>query len=171
MTLGRLAGDRVAGRFGPVAVVRYGSALAAVGLTTAALAGSVPLALAGWTLFGLGLSGGIPQLFSAAGHADRDHAGANVSRVAGLGYLGMLAGPAAIGPLTRVVPLNLAFFLPVALCVTAACAATVLRPGAAPAPPRRDAGRLVPGEAAEGAAPGTAPGAVRPATGSVPEPR
>ncbi|MET9616402.1 MFS transporter [Kitasatospora indigofera] len=165
MTLGRLAGDRVAGRFGPVAVVRYGSAVAAAGLTTAALAGSVPLALAGWTLFGIGLSGGVPQLFSAAGHADRDHAGANVSRVAGLGYLGMLAGPAVIGPLTRVMPLNLAFFLPVALCVTAACAASLLRPG--PAAPGRDVRRVVPGEGAEAAV----PGAGRPATGSVPEPR
>ncbi|MCX5207881.1 MFS transporter [Kitasatospora sp. NBC_00240] len=164
MTLGRLAGDRVAGRFGPVAVVRYGAAVAAVGLTTAALAGSVPLALAGWTLFGLGLSGGIPQLFSAAGHADRDHAGANVSRVAGLGYLGMLAGPAVIGPLTRVMPLNLAFFLPVALCVTAACAASVLRPGAAPAARRPGVPRDVPEESAEGVAQGAAR-----ATGSVPE--
>jgi pyruvate/2-oxoacid:ferredoxin oxidoreductase alpha subunit len=42
--------------------------------------------------FGLGLSGCVPQLFSAAGRTDPAAAGANVSRVAGLGYLGMLAG-------------------------------------------------------------------------------
>ena len=54
-------------------------------------------ALAGWALFGLGLSGCVPQLFSAAGHADPAAAGTNVARVAGLGYLGMLSGPAAIG--------------------------------------------------------------------------
>ncbi|MGG7575792.1 MFS transporter [Streptomyces sirii] len=127
MTLGRLLTDRVAARFGPVAILRYGASLAALGLTVAALSPWTPLALAGWTLFGAGLSGCIPQLFSAAGHTDLDAAGANVSRVAGLGYLGMLAGPALIGPLTRLVPLNLTFFLPVACCLVAACAAGILR--------------------------------------------
>ncbi|MFF3341191.1 MFS transporter [Streptomyces flavidovirens] len=138
MTVGRLLADRVAARFGAVAIVRYGASVAALGLTMAALSPWVPLALIGWTLFGAGLSGCIPQLFSAAGHADPDASGVNVSRVAGLGYLGMLAGPAVIGPLTHWVPLNLTFFLPVAFCVIAACTAGILRP-------RRDA--LVPREA------------------------
>ncbi|NED89647.1 MFS transporter, partial [Streptomyces sp. SID11233] len=43
------------------------------------------------------------------------------------GYLGMLAGPAVIGPMTHLMPLNVAFFLPVAFCVIAAVAAGVLR--------------------------------------------
>ncbi|MGI5448164.1 MFS transporter [Streptomyces sp. CA-243310] len=127
MTAGRLVTDRVVARTGPVSVVRYGAVLAALGLTAAALGGSVPVALAGWTAFGLGLSGCVPQFFSAAGHEDRGGSGTNVSRVAGLGYLGMLAGPAVIGPLTHLVPLNLALLLPVALCLVAAGAAGVLR--------------------------------------------
>ncbi len=127
MTIGRFATDRVVLRFGPVRLVRYGTALAAVGLTAAALTPSVPLALAGWTLFGIGLSGCVPQFFSAAGHVDPEASGAHVSRVAGLGYLGMLAGPAVIGPMTHAVPLNITFLLPVALCLLAACAAGVLR--------------------------------------------
>lgn len=127
MTIGRLLTDRVAARIGTVAVVRYGSAIAAVGLTLAALAPAVPLALVGWTIFGIGLSGCIPQLFSAAGHADPGAAGANVSRVAGLGYLGMLAGPAVIGPMTNFMPLNLAFFLPVVFCVVACLMAGIIR--------------------------------------------
>ncbi|MFF2998181.1 MFS transporter [Streptomyces sp. NPDC057950] len=131
MTTGRLLADRVAARLGTVAVLRYGSALAALGMTLAALAPDVPMALAGWTVFGAGLSGCIPQLFSAAGHTDPAAAGANVSRVSGLGYLGMLAGPAVIGPLTEVVPLNVTFFLPVAFCVTACVTARILK--AAPA--------------------------------------
>ncbi len=134
MTAGRFLTDRVAARFGSFAVLRYGAALAAAGMTLAALSPSVWVALVGWTVFGAGLSGCIPQLFSAAGHADPAGAGANVSRVAGLGYLGMLAGPAVIGPLTHLMPLNLAFFLPVAFCVIAAVAAGVLRtPEGAPA--------------------------------------
>lgn len=127
MTVGRLLADRVTARVGPVAVLRYGAVAAAFGLTVAALSPWTPLALVGWAVFGLGLSGCVPQIFSAAGHADVDAAGANVSRVAGLGYLGMLAGPAVIGPLTQLVPLNLTFFLPVALCLAAAVAAGLLR--------------------------------------------
>jgi hypothetical protein len=40
----------------------------------------------------------------------------------------MLAGPAVIGPLTRFIPLNLTFFLPVVLCLAASGAARVIRP-------------------------------------------
>jgi predicted MFS family arabinose efflux permease len=134
MTVGRFAVDRVAERVGPLAVLRGGASVAAVGLAAAALSPWIPLALAGWAVFGAGLSGCVPQLFSAAGHADPDAAGVNVSRVAGLGYLGMLAGPAIIGPLTHLVPLNITFLLPVACCVVAAAAAGILRPaGTAPA--------------------------------------
>ncbi|MFD9465652.1 MFS transporter [Streptomyces sp. NPDC060027] len=132
MTVGRLLADRLAERFGPIAILRYGASTAALGLAVAALSGWVPLVLIGWAVFGAGLSGCVPQLFSAAGHADQDAAGVNVSRVAGLGYLGMLAGPAVIGPLTHFVPLNITFLLPVAFCVVAACAAGILQPQAQP---------------------------------------
>ncbi|QFU86813.1 MFS transporter [Amycolatopsis sp. YIM 10] len=127
MTVGRLLADRVTARVGPVAVLRYGASAAALGLATAALSPWIPLALVGWAVFGAGLSGCVPQLLSAAGHTDQDAAGVNVSRVAGLGYLGMLAGPAVIGPLTHFLPLNLTFFLPVACCVAAAGFAGILR--------------------------------------------
>ncbi|WP_025620036.1 MFS transporter [Salinispora cortesiana] len=128
MTIGRFLTDRVVARFGPVAIVRYGCALATLALTTIALAPSIPLALAGWTLLGVGLSGAVPQLFSAAGHTDPDAAGTNVSRVAGLGYLGMLSGPAIIGPLTQLVPLNYTFLLPAFFCLVAALTAHILHP-------------------------------------------
>ncbi|MET9606739.1 MFS transporter [Streptomyces sp. NPDC006512] len=136
MTVGRLLTDRLAARIGPAAVLRHGCALAAAGLTLAVAAPGVPLALAGWTLFGAGLAGCVPQLFSAAGHADPDRAGANVSRVAGLGYLGMLAGPAVIGPLADLVSLDLALLLPVLFCAAAALAARTLREAPDPAPVR-----------------------------------
>jgi hypothetical protein len=127
MTLGRLLADRVSGRFGPQAVLRYGSAAAAAGITVVALTPWLWAAFAGWALFGLGLSGCVPQLFSAAGRADPAAAGTNVSRVSGIGYLGMLSGPAVIGWLTHVVALNHAFLLLTVLCAVAAPAAGVLR--------------------------------------------
>ncbi|MER5941595.1 MFS transporter [Streptomyces sp. NPDC001928] len=129
MTIGRLLADRLVARFGSMAILRYGAATAAVGITTVTVSPWIWAAFAGWALFGLGLSGCVPQLFSAAGHADPSAAGANVSRVAGLGYVGMLAGPAAIGWLTHLVALNHAFVLLILLCATTAVAAGILRSG------------------------------------------
>ena len=82
---GRLLADPVAARFGPPAILRYGAAMAAVGITLVVLSPWIWAVFTGWALFGLGLSGCVPQLFSAAGHADPSVAGANVARVAGLG--------------------------------------------------------------------------------------
>ncbi|MBT3164735.1 MFS transporter [Streptomyces sp. Vc74B-19] len=127
MTIGRLLADGVVSRFGSMAVLRHGAITAAVGITLVALGPWMWTAFAGWALFGLGLSGTVPQLFSAAGHVAPEAAGANVSRVAGLGYVGMLAGPAVIGWLTHVVALNHTFILLTLLCVTTAVGAGVLR--------------------------------------------
>jgi len=127
MTIGRLLADRLVARFGSMAILRHGAATAAVGISIVALCPWLWAAFAGWALFGLGLSGCIPQLFSAAGHADPSAAGANVSPVAGLGYVGMLAGPAVIGWLTHLVALNHAFVLLTLLCASTALAAGILR--------------------------------------------
>jgi MFS family permease len=129
MTTGRLLADRVSRRFGSANVLRYGAAAGAVGVTVVALAPSIWIALAGWAVFGLGLSGCVPQLFSAAGRADPAAAGANVSRVSGIGYLGMLTGPAVIGWMTRLVALNYALLFPALLLVIAAVTAGVLPTG------------------------------------------
>ncbi|MET9226035.1 MFS transporter [Lentzea sp. NPDC003310] len=131
MTVGRLLADRITAKVGSVPVLRWGSAIGAAGIATAALSPWIWLALVGWAIAGAGLSGTVPQLFSAAGHLEPGAAAANVSRVAGLGYLGILAGPAVIGWLTHLMPLNLAFLLPVAFCVIAAVSANVLRTDAA----------------------------------------
>ena len=130
MTIGRLLADRLVTRFGSMAILRHGATTAAVGITIVTVSPWIWAAFAGWALFGLGLSGCVPQLFSAAGHADPAAAGANVSRVAGLGYVGMLAGPAAIGWLTHLVALNHAFVLLILLCAITAVAAGILRTGA-----------------------------------------
>ncbi|WP_225643446.1 MFS transporter [Streptomyces werraensis] len=140
MTIGRLLADRVVTRFGSMAVLRHGAIMAAVGITLVALGPWMWAAFAGWALFGLGLSGTVPQLFSAAGHADPKAAGANVSRVAGLGYVGMLAGPAVIGWLTHVVALNHTFVLLTLLCVTTAVGAGVLRTNSDAVPRSETAG-------------------------------
>ncbi|WP_329551700.1 MFS transporter [Streptomyces sp. NBC_00696] len=137
MTIGRLLADRLAARFGSMAILRHGAATAGVGIAIVTVSPWIWAAFAGWALFGLGLSGCVPQLFSAAGHADPAAAGANVSRVAGLGYVGMLAGPAVIGWLTHLVALNHAFVLLILLCAVTAVAAGILRTDPDPDPDRK----------------------------------
>jgi MFS family permease len=127
MTVGRFLTDRVAAVVGPAAIVRWGAAMAAVGLTIVIVVPWVPVALVGWALFGLGLAGGVPQLFTAAGNLDPRAAGALMARVVGLGYVGLLAGPALIGGLAHWMPLNIAFILPVVLCVLTFLGGPVLK--------------------------------------------
>ncbi|WBQ07600.1 MFS transporter [Kribbella sp. CA-293567] len=127
MTIGRFATDRVAAVVGPAAIVRYGALLAAIGLTTVIVVPWVPVSLIGWAIFGLGLSGGVPQLFTAAGNLDPRASGALMAKVVGLGYVGLLAGPAVIGALAHFMPLNLAFILPVVLCLITVASASVMK--------------------------------------------
>ncbi len=121
MTLGRFLADRVSGAIGPVAIVRYGSLLAAAGFAVVIASPWLPLTLAGWAMCGLGLAGGVPQIFTAAGNLGGTTAATDMSRVFTIGYLGLLAGPAMIGWLTALVPLTAALAVP--LVLTLACAA------------------------------------------------
>lgn len=128
MTAGRLIADRVSGRFGPVAVVRYGTLLAALGLATIMISPWTPLTLTGWALCGLGLSGSIPQIFTAAGNLGSATAATDMSRVFALGYVGLLAGPALIGGLTELVPLTVALVVPLVAVLICALSADVVHP-------------------------------------------
>ncbi|MEU6231286.1 MFS transporter [Streptomyces sp. NPDC047042] len=116
MMAGRLTGDKLTAAFGAPTVVRVGALFAAAGLATGASAASVPLALAGWAVFGLGLSTTIPSLITAAG-AGGPKAVATVSVT---GYLGLLAGPALIGALASATSLSTALLLPALLAAAVA---------------------------------------------------
>jgi predicted MFS family arabinose efflux permease len=120
MTIGRFSVDRLAARVGPVQVVRWGSVGAATGLMLVMASPTLPLTLLGWTITGLGLAGGVPQVFTAAGNSG-GASGRTLSQVVGIGYLAILAGPSAIGWLAAVVSLNTAFLVP--LCAVLICAA------------------------------------------------
>ncbi|WP_119582231.1 MFS transporter [Streptomyces europaeiscabiei] len=111
MAAGRLAGDRLTARFGALAVVRTGAALAALGLATGLAGSTIAFALLGWTAFGLGLSVTIPSLITAAGIGGPRA----VATVAVTGYVGLLAGPALIGALATITALPIALLLPALL--------------------------------------------------------
>ncbi|MFD4577461.1 MFS transporter [Streptomyces sp. NPDC058417] len=119
MAAGRLVGDRLTARFGAPTVVRTGAALAALGLATGLTGTTIASALAGWTVFGLGLSVTVPSLISAAG-AGGPRA---VATVAVTGYIGLLAGPALIGALATVTALPHALLLPALLAAAVAALA------------------------------------------------
>ena len=127
MTLGRGIGDRLIQRFGVVPVIRVCGVLAAIGLA-AVLATPVPgVAIAGFTVFGAGLSIVVPQVFAAGGRADPFRPGSGLARVVGLVYTGMAAGPAIIGLVANNIGLRLALLIPLALAAWIAVAAPVLR--------------------------------------------
>ena len=96
MTLGRWFGPGLIDRHGRVRTVRIFAALALVGLALVVWGSTLPVAMAGAALWGLGTALGFPVGMSAAGD-DPAHAPARVSVVATIGYLAFLAGPPLIG--------------------------------------------------------------------------
>jgi fucose permease len=96
MTAGRTFGTGLLDRYGRVVVLRSSAVLAAAGLLLVIVGGSVPVAVAGAVLWGLGASLGFPVGMSAAAD-DPAHAAARVSVVASIGYTAFLAGPPLIG--------------------------------------------------------------------------
>ncbi|HEY4869349.1 MAG TPA: MFS transporter [Candidatus Dormibacteraeota bacterium] len=97
MASSRMLGDRLGRRLGPVLLARAGSVVAVCGLSTALLAGSVPLALTGFAAMGAGLGVVVPVLFRAAGSTPGTSASVGVATVSSIGWLGFLAGPPAVG--------------------------------------------------------------------------
>ncbi|WP_067679199.1 MFS transporter [Nocardia miyunensis] len=128
MTAGRFTADRVSARFGRVAVVRWGAVLAAVGLALVVSSIWLVPTLLGWALLGIGLAGGVPQIFSAAGNLGTRSAATDMSRVFGLGYLGFLAGPSVIGWLADLGSLTAALIFPLVLILVCAASARIVAP-------------------------------------------
>lgn len=96
MTLGRIVGGPLIDRVGRVVALRASGAAAAIGLAVVILVPSVPVAVAGIVLWGIGASLGFPMGMSAAGD-DPTRAAARVSAVATIGYVAFLVGPPLIG--------------------------------------------------------------------------
>lgn len=96
MTAGRLVGPLVLDRLGRAAVLWTCSALGFVGVLLTIFGGSLPVALVGIVIWGLGSSLGFPVGMSAAAD-DPARAAARVSVVATIGYAAFLAGPPLLG--------------------------------------------------------------------------
>ena len=96
MTVGRLAGDAVTERFGRPKVVRWGGATASLGLIGALTASNPVVAIAGFTLTGIGLAATFPLALSAAA-VQAGSPSTNIAAVSTAGYSGFMVGPPTIG--------------------------------------------------------------------------
>jgi predicted MFS family arabinose efflux permease len=128
MAAGRVAGDRLAQRFGPVALVRVSGLIAGLGLGIGLLIPSPGVAIAGFALLGAGLAAIFPQVVSAVARLDPERAGHNIGRIAAVSYLGLLGGPVIIGGIASGIGLRNALLVPAALALLAAVLAGVMRP-------------------------------------------
>jgi MFS family permease len=127
MAAGRFAGDRVVERFGPVLVLRLGAVIAASGMTLALVSPWPALSVLGFTLFGVGVAPVAPVTFSAAGNTAGVPAAWAISRVTGIAYLGLLAGPPVIGFIAHHTSLTTALAIPAALVAIIALTARAVR--------------------------------------------
>jgi MFS family permease len=128
MAAGRMAGDRIAARYGPVSLIRGGGLLTSAGLAAALCTHSPVGAVTGFAACGAGLSCTVPQFLSAAGRVDPEHPGAGIARVASIGYFGLVGGPPLIGGCASIAGLRAALGIPVALGLCVAFFATIVVP-------------------------------------------
>lgn len=130
MVVVRMAGNRLLTRHPAQRLLPALAGAASIGFAAALLAESVPVALAGFFLLGLGVGAVVPAAFSAAGRLPGIHPGIGVAGVSGLGWAGFVCGPPLIGQLADLTSLPIALGLvPVLTAVIAVSAArsTALR--------------------------------------------
>ncbi|GAA2713256.1 MFS transporter [Actinoplanes palleronii] len=126
MTAGRLTGDRVVDRFGQRTVVRVGGALAAVGMGAALAVPSVPAALAGFALAGLGVATLVPAAMHTADELPGLPPGTGLTIVSWLLRGGFLLSPPIVGVVADLTSLRVGLLTVVLAGVLTAILARVL---------------------------------------------
>ena len=111
MCIGRITGDMIIQRFGPVSVITVGSLLALAGLLAIVFPDNPTAALIGFACIGLGVSNTVPIAFSRAGKAPDLSPGKAIATVSLVGYLGLLIGPPMIGFTAELISLRYALAL------------------------------------------------------------
>jgi predicted MFS family arabinose efflux permease len=137
MTIARWFGPGALDRYGRVALMRATGVTAIAGLALVVFGGSLPFAMVGAALWGIGASLGFPVGMSAAAD-DSQHAAGRVSVVSSIGYLAFLAGPPLIGFLGHEVGTLRALTAAAGLVAIGLLISGVLRP------PEREEGVIVP---------------------------
>ena len=115
MLLMRFLGDHVIQRIGQFPVAVGGALLAFVGILLVMFAPVNTLLYLGFFAIGIGSANIVPVFFSLMGRQNVMPIGTAVSAVSTMGYLGILAGPAAIGFVSALTNLQTAFGMLAAL--------------------------------------------------------
>lgn len=113
----RFLGDRVVQRIGALSVAVGGALLAVGGILLVMFAPVDALLYVGFFAIGIGSANIVPVFFSLMGRQNVMPVSAAVSAVSTMGYLGILAGPAAIGFVSSLTTLQTAFAMLAALSI------------------------------------------------------
>lgn len=132
MAIFRFLGDWITARLGPMRTVRTASLLAAFGLTGALVVSNAQWSLPGFAITGAGFSVIIPLVFGGGGRVRGIKPGAGIATVTGIGYVGFIVGPPAIGFASDAVTLRYALCIVVGCCLISAALAGSMRALAAP---------------------------------------
>ncbi len=120
MALFRFLGDIITARLGPFLTVRTGSLVAGAGLLWALSMNSPAWALPGFAATGAGFSVIIPLVFGSGGRIKSINPGAGIATITGIGYVGFIVGPPAIGFASQLASLRYALGIVVACCLISA---------------------------------------------------
>jgi predicted MFS family arabinose efflux permease len=127
MSIGRLTGDRIVQRAGGTGVIAFGGICAAAGFAFATLVPWWQMTLLGYALIGVGCSNIVPVLYTSVGRQTVMPEYVAVPAITTLGYLGILAGPAAIGFVAHAASLSAAFLILAILLLGVAMSGRLLR--------------------------------------------
>ena len=117
MLMMRFLGDRVVQRIGALPVAVGGALLAFGGILLVMFAPADVLLYVGFFSIGIGSANIVPVFFSLMGRQNVMPVSAAVSAVSTMGYLGILAGPAAIGFVSSLTTLQTALAMLAALSI------------------------------------------------------
>lgn len=120
MALFRFAGDLITARLGPQTTVRAGCIVAGGGLLLALAMPTPVLSLPGFAAAGVGMSVVIPLVFGSGGKVPGIAPGVGIATVTGIGYVGFIVGPPAIGFASQLLTLRVALGLVVLCCLVGA---------------------------------------------------
>ena len=106
IAVSRLFGDRVVQRLGRVRFIQLSAGVAAVGMGSALLVGTVPLALIGFAVLGFGSGCIVPTVITLAGNQPNVPAGRGVAIISLGEWPAFLLGPPIIGALAELFSLR-----------------------------------------------------------------
>lgn len=107
----RFFADWLTNKLGLKKILQWSGIFTALGLIVSVLFPSLPTALAGFLLIGMGVSSVVPLVYSAVGKSKKLSPGIALAAVSTLGFLGLLLGPPIIGLVAGATSLRISFSL------------------------------------------------------------